>query len=468
MAGMFDALRGNVAPLFDDKERRRQLGLLTQDEQIELASGRSGILNEYMTQLPEAIPVQPGLEDEYRRFGFNVNSQMDEEGNILSSTATDPNRMLLQADLDRRAAERARLEQEYQQRAGSTAFKVGDALGDIGRVALSPFIFAAGDDFADYDPSARLAKSYRERIAELDAASMEDAKKYRDARQGRIEKLADAVQDPTGMMNEYEYAKRNGYTGTFEQFINVRRSNIPADIQSFDYYKNLPEGPEKNLFREMLARSNIGKFNDVPYMLKATGEGVFLKPDGTFSNDQGSIQTVISRQKADATAGITSAENFQNANDEFDLTAATAINNLNNQIQLLNEFEEKIQNGTLDSTGFLQGIFTPYFDEEAARLQVSTIEAALRSLQRVNLAPVTERELDLISSLWPGVRKSGEANLGTIQEARGILLKAQKELNAKYRYFRTNGTLKGLSSIVDRPVPNPEIKRLEKEVFGVE
>lgn len=453
MAGMFDALRGDVAPLFDDKERRRQLGLLTEDEQRELASGRSGVLNDYMALLPDAIPVQPGLEDEYRRFGFNVNSEMDDQGKLLSSTATDPDRLLLQADLDRRAAERARLEQEYQQRAGSTMFKIGDTLGDIGRVAISPLIYAAGDDFADYDPSARLAKSYRERIAELDATSMEDAKKYRNARQGRIEKLADAIQDPTGMMNEYEYAKRNGYSGTFEQFINVRRSNIPADIQSMSYYLSMKDGPDKDLFREMLARSNFGTMGDVTFRADATGRTTFLNPDGSYGNNQSKIQKQLSTQQADKAAGIRFSENYADADSEFDLSAPQAILNVRNQIRALNDIEQKILDGTLDTTGFIEGTFTPYLDDEAAALQVSTIESALLSLQRVNLAPVTEKELELISNLWPTVRKDPQANLGTIRAAREILERAQAEMDQKYAYFRQNKSLKGYSSVVDIPPP---------------
>ena len=68
-------------------------------------------------------------------------------------------------------------------------------------------------------------------------------------------------------------------------------------------------------------------------------------------------------------------------------------------------------------TGLIQGLMTDLGISgfEYAELDAAAVEAQLRNLQIVNLAPVTEKELKLLSKLFAGAGRMNEANLGTLQ-----------------------------------------------------
>lgn len=83
-------------------------------------------------------------------------------------------------------------------------------------------------------------------------------------------------QQSPASVQEYEYAKQNGFPGSFQDWITAGgQSSRPSAVQEWEFYANLP--PEKQAqYLEMKRNPNVffGKVNEVPTIAKAPTAGM--------------------------------------------------------------------------------------------------------------------------------------------------------------------------------------------------
>lgn len=120
-------------------------------------------------------------------------------------------------------------------------------------------------------------------------------------------KLQQAKQGPKqpGDVQSYEYAKSNGYKGTFEDWKRVAAAqpSAPAGIQEYEYFSKLPPEQQKQFLS--LQRSpvvpQVVMVNGVPTLVDRTG----ATPMNPLSTQQSEIDAATAKAQAEAAAKAT-------------------------------------------------------------------------------------------------------------------------------------------------------------------
>lgn len=183
MADYFDSLRGTTPALLSDEERKR-LGLLT--------------------QVMEAIPARAGSDNPDEQAMLSQAGFIQQPGQTGYIT---PERLIAQQQAAVMDDQIAEIQKRYDDQRTSAMFRLGDGLADAGRLFLSPLLFLAGEDFNDYDPSAKLRAGYRRELQGLVQTQNESLTNLINARTEREETLRDIREDraklgPFGGMGE--------------------------------------------------------------------------------------------------------------------------------------------------------------------------------------------------------------------------------------------------------------------------
>lgn len=181
MANPFDSFR--VGPLYDEETRRHQLGLL--DKAMELST--ADLIMPPTAPMPGAAapaatpgvpapapavnPYQQALQDAMEARNQRVTNQFSVD------------RALTQATDARLVALQQQAEQQANETLNNPFFRVGDTLGDVAGMFLSPIYFLKGE--ARPDLSGRVRSGARERLDELDR--LREANIYR-LNQSRVER----------------------------------------------------------------------------------------------------------------------------------------------------------------------------------------------------------------------------------------------------------------------------------------
>jgi len=83
-------------------------------------------------------------------------------------------------------------------------------------------------------------------------------------------------------------------------------------------------------------------------------------------------------------------------------------------------------------------------DPQVAGLNMESTIQALENLKITNLAPVTEKEIEMIRDLYAGIGRDPEQNAQLLAQAEKMLTQKMELINKKGQYWADNeGTLRG-------------------------
>jgi hypothetical protein len=203
MADYFDSIRGTTPALLSEEERKR-LGLLSQ------------VMN--------AIPARPSPESAaeqgmLQEAGFISRAGAPgADGQPGPATFITPERLIAEQQAAVMNDQIADIQKRYDEQRTSAMFRLGDGLADAGRLFLSPLLFLAGEDFNDYDPSAKLRAGYRRELQGLVQTQNESLTSLINARTDREKTLREIREDraklgPFGGMGDgvESWARRTVY-----------------------------------------------------------------------------------------------------------------------------------------------------------------------------------------------------------------------------------------------------------------
>jgi len=110
------------------------------------------------------------------------------------------------------------------------------------------------------------------------------------------------------------------------------------------------------------------------------------------------------------------------------------------QLAQTNYLLKELESGKYDkSLGPIKGQIKKFFDPQTALWQMYSVDAALKNLQTVNLAPVTEFELGLIMQMDANAFKTVEQNKAVLGRLKAIREAKVKLLDESLRKIQTEG-----------------------------
>lgn len=156
------------------------------------------------------------------------------------------------------------------------------------------------------------------------------------------------------------------------------------------------------------------------------------------------INAYVAEHEGDKAYQKTYEQDIATQDAAFGAAVATDLPQFESALAATNALIEAIESGQYQETGILEGRIKQYTDFETAQLAAKAIRQTLENLKITNLAPVTEREIELVGNLYANVLKDPQANLGALEEAKAILEGKLAIMNAKGQYWvNNNGTLRG-------------------------
>lgn len=243
---------------------------------------------------------------------------------------------------------------------------------------------------------------------------------------------------------------------TFEDFqrLGLKGVAAPSSQREWEFYSSLPPEQQK-------------QFMD----LKRSGYG-YEGPAGSryYRGAGGGVETLVTPD--DAIAGeerLTRTTELAQAQAEQDAqfrTAAAGLPAMEGALADTIALRDAIRSGEYQKTGFFEGRFMRFNDEETAKLAAKQVMQTLKNLQITNLAPVTEKEIQLIEDLYASVLKNPAANVGALEAAIEMMQGKIAGINQMGQYFVNNGnTLRdfGISQRWRTAPPDEEI-----EIDGVD
>lgn len=144
----------------------------------------------------------------------------------------------------------------------------------------------------------------------------------------------DKANEPPSAVQEYEYAKSNGFKGSFEEWKRVGSAQqmTPAAIQEWDLFKSLPKADQD-------AWVNF-KRNSQPYQMveTATGKGLLNKGTGQLENVTTRDQEAAAAGQMEATTATAKIAGEASAQAKIDLPRVQ--DNAKQALQTIEDFEK--------------------------------------------------------------------------------------------------------------------------------
>lgn len=268
--------------------------------------------------------------------------------------------------------------------------------------------------------------------------------------------------DQTNSQRDYEYAKQNGYAGSFEEWktITQQESAGPATIQEYNLYSSQEKaaGRVPKPFMDWMqnrAALNVG----APFTPGEEGgqRGGFDRRTGGFNG-----RTTVDQEAAAAgdiaagkESGTKTATRIQSQIDSG-LDAADAIATVKRGRQLL----ETIGTGGIDSAKLAITRAFGVTGADESELSANLGKAVLAQLRATFGAQFTEKEGQRLSEIEAGFGKSTEGNKRLLEQAEKILDRAARRgLRAAQDSgdsFSADEISKSMSFSLDPAAPDPE------------
>jgi hypothetical protein len=158
-----------------------------------------------------------------------------------------------------------------------------------------------------------------------------------------------------------------------------------------------------------------------PVLMEGGRQGIAI------TNDQGQMEVLELPEGAElrgspgyaggVSGAQTRATNVENRYDELVNTTGQMLTQVNSGISSVSTLLNDIAEGRYSNTGAIRGrVATLLGDEANAVLQLKAVNEQLRNLQITNLAPVTEKELELMSALYASTTRTPEQNMAILRE----------------------------------------------------
>ncbi len=112
-----------------------------------------------------------------------------------------------------------------------------------------------------------------------------------------------------------------------------------------------------------------------------------------------------------------------------------SVNRLTNLTQMIDKGDV--------STGVLVGSVYKLADPQTALLEAESIQSSVEALNGSGLAPVSNKELEVIREMFASANKTGTINKVLLERSLNIAKRQLATLQSKDAYFREKGTLEG-------------------------
>jgi hypothetical protein len=125
-------------------------------------------------------------------------------------------------------------------------------------------------------------------------------RRYREAQIAKLGQPSNENQPPS--VKEYEYAKQNGFKGSFQEWITAGgQSSRPSSVQEWEFYSSLPPD-QKKLYLEMKRNPNmfVKDVGQVPTVIAPSVSGTTTTPLSTLQNESTSASAI---KQAEASGG---------------------------------------------------------------------------------------------------------------------------------------------------------------------
>lgn len=223
-----------------------------------------------------------------------------------------------------------------------------------------------------------------------DAALM---RRYREAQIAHLNQPTN--ENAPNSVKEYEYAKANGFKGSFQDWITAGgQSSRPSSVQEWDFYAKL-SADQQARYLEMKRNPNVffGKVNEVPTIARAPSAG--MPAQVTPLSDQASEQAAAQGMKAAEQRGSQIGEAQGKIQGGIETKGANALGTR----ALLDIADPLIDVATGSATGAARDKVNAFFGEATtgaqaiAKLQV--IQAGLMTGMPRMEGPQSDRDVQL-------------------------------------------------------------------------
>lgn len=204
-----------------------------------------------------------------------------------------------------------------------------------------------------------------------------------------------------------------------------RGTEAPANVREYQFFASLSPD-EQEQYMQMKRSGQIIDLGGggVGYRDPNGQMRVLVKPEEATTRDAMNKGAVTS---AEGTSKTATAQ--VDAGIEGTWAAADAYAMGESMVQTAEEYLRQLDAGTLN-TGPLDSLLYNWFgvgSEELASMGADQVAQALKNLQIVNLAPVTEKEMGMVMRLWADIAKQETPNRGLLKKA----IEASKALMEK-------------------------------------
>lgn len=237
-------------------------------------------------------------------------------------------------------------------------------------------------------------------------------------------KLAPSYEGPTSTMREYEYAKQNGFTGSFADFKKIG-TTAPSNVQEWQFYSELPKDKQEAYLAMKRANPYINLGGSMVQPSQTQPGAALGGFDKTIPPED---RPETKRDQALATGrGKTQAENEANAPG----AVVKADEMLASVDRVLNDPNLEISTGMLSKLSFIPG--TPQYDftTKLKQLQGQAFLQAFESLKGGGQITQVEGEKATQAIARLDAAQSTPAFKAAMDDLRGILVAARARAQAK-------------------------------------
>lgn len=264
--------------------------------------------------------------------------------------------------------------------------------------------------------------------------------------QAQIGALGGKGQGPSSVQ-EYEYAKRNGYKGTFQEWVVAGgQSSRPSAVQEWEFYNNLlDKEPEKaRQYLEMKRNPNfmVKDINQVPNLIApGVAGGSRVSPLSTLPQTTAAAEAVKQAEGRGGALGKTQGD-ITGEIQKKGSNSATVIGLTDEAEKLL-----KTATGSMAGTGLDKGAAFFGISTEGARstARLKVIQAGLMMNQPRMEGPQGEKDVELYQQAAAQV---GDSTVPT--ETRMAALTTIRDLQKKYAERAESSKRQGSETAAER------------------
>lgn len=254
--------------------------------------------------------------------------------------------------------------------------------------------------------------------------------------ENRTQRTADQKADP---FFEYEEARRRGLIPEEMSLAEFERMGLkglaaPSSQREWEYYSSLSEDDKKAYLEMKRSGSTFGgPAGSTRYRGAGGGVEELTTPEEMIAGEEELTEAEVrAKARAETDAAF------------VDLMDTGGYDELEQSLQDTENLLAEIEGGGMQATGPLEGMWSQFMgDPDTARLRAQSVLQTLKNLQITNLAPVTEKELQLVQDIYANIDRDPAQNIALLRQAADMLRRKMEIIERKGKYFTQKGTLSG-------------------------